>query len=298
MAAEPMEFDPAELERFLARTRRKLSACRAGPGVVGGAPAAEVAIADLGPGFLTWKVIDDGAATPTASSDRVFWIAPGRAITGQDVRDAIAHYRALGRRRAFFVISPSACTDALMLDMTREGLKPWPQVRYPVLARPTADLDGEVWRESALHVRILRTSPDGRGIDELDGVLASIGPWYGTEWLPLVRRVVVEVGAELHVAFDGDPDATPAARPVSIGGLVVDGNWSYVCFGATEESSRGRGGQTSLFRSRLASAARLGATWCAGETNTMAAQSLKNFLRCGFTEAFQMQVWGWEEAGA
>jgi hypothetical protein len=30
----------------------------------------------------------------------------------------------------------------------------------------------------------------------------------------------------------------------------------------------------------------------------MAAQSLKNFLRCGFTEAFQMQVWGWEETGA
>jgi hypothetical protein len=224
MAAGPMGCDPLDLERFLARTRRTLSACRAGPDVVGGEADAEVAIRDLGPGFLTWKVIDDGAATPTASSDRVFWIAPGRAITVADVREAIAHYRALGRRRAFFFISPSACTDALMSDMTREGLKPWPEIRYPVLARPTADQSGEVWRESSLAVRILRASPDGRGIDELDRVLASIGPWYGTRWLPLVRRVVVEVGAELHVAFDGDPDASPAARPVSIGGLVVDGN--------------------------------------------------------------------------
>lgn len=300
---DPRLPDSRLLAHFVDRTRRRLSACRAGPAVA--APESEVGLRDLGPGFATWKVIDDGAATPTASSDRVFWLTPDRPITAADVREAIAFYRGvrggLGHARAFFIVHPEAWTDALGEEMLRAGLKPWPYVRYPLLMRPTADQPGEVWRESALTIRIVRhptqtsTQADGQPAASLDRILDSIGPWYGSQWLPLVRRVVMEGSAELHVAFDGEGEN---ARPVAIGGLVVDGDFGYVCFGSTQESSRCKGAQTSLFRSRLASARQQGAKWCLGETNTVAEASLRNFLRCGFTEVLDWRVWGWEEAAA
>lgn len=289
MESRGMFPDAEQLARFLARTRRKLSACRAGNGV--GSPGAEVGIRDLGPGFVTWKVVDDGAATPTASSDRVFWLAPERAITGEDVREAVEFYRGLGRGRAFFVVAPWAWSDALGEEMLRAGMRPWPYVRYPVLVRETAERANERWRETPLDIRVVGNA--GAGGNEIDRVLEAIAPWYGREWLPLVRRVVTEANAELHVAFDGEG---ADARPVAIGGIVIDGEWAYVCFGATEEASRGRGAQTALFRSRLASARARGVRWCVGETNTVAEQSLRNFLRCGFVEACEMVVWGWEDA--
>lgn len=291
--------DSRSVAGFVDRTRRRLSACRAGGDVVGVAgPEAEVGIRNLGPGFATWKVVDDGGATPTASSDRVFWLTAERPVTGEDVAEAVAFYRGLGRTRAFFVVHPDAWTDAVATEMLGAGLKPWPCVRYPMLMRETADRPGEVWRESAFAVRIVDAETrdlvagDGATDWTLERVLESIGPWYGTQWLPLVRRVVVEGEAELHVAFEGSGGSE---RPVAIGGLVVDGEFGYVCFGATEEASRGRGAQTSLFRSRLASARRRGAIWCLGETNTVAEASLRNFLRCGFREVFDWRVWGWEE---
>ncbi len=270
---------------FLDRTRRRLSACRAGEGV--GAPGAEVGIRDMGPGFLTWRVVDDGSSTPTASSDRVFWIAPDRAVSGADLDEAIGYYRSLRRARAFFVLGPEAWSEELGAEMARRGMRPWTQVRYPALARETVERAGEEWGSTTLEPRIVT----GDDPSALDRVLESIGPWYGREWLGLVRRVVVEAGAELHLAWDAALN-----RPVAIGGVVVEGDWSYVCFGATEESHRRRGGQTLLFRTRLVSASGRGARWCVGETNSMAEQSLRNFLRCGFAEAFEMRVWGWEEA--
>ena len=291
MDAQTRMPSTSELARFLARTRRKLSACRAADGV--GAPGAEVGIRDLGPGFVTWKIVDDGASTPTASSDRVFWLAPERAITGEDVREAVQFYLGLGRGRAFFVVAPWAWSEGLGGEMLSAGMRPWPYVRYPVLMRETAERANEAWRETAFTVRIVGGVGSGGDGGEIDRVLGAIGPWYGREWLPLVRRVVTEANAELHVAFDGEG---LEARPVAIGGVVVDGEWAYVCFGATEEASRGRGAQTALFRSRLLSARARGARWCVGETNTVAEQSLRNFLRCGFVEVCEMVVWGWEEA--
>ena len=282
-----MDADALELERFLARTRRKLSGCRAGDGV--GAPGAEVGIRDVGPGFLTWKVRDDGATTPTASSDRAFWLAPERAITGADIDEAIAFYASLGRARAFFVVGPRAWSEGLGVEMARRGMRAWAHVRYPALVRGVEVGAEEAWSRSASESTLRASIVTGAEPEELARVLRLIEPWYGSDWLGLVRRVVVEVGAELHVAWD-----EALGRPIAIGGVVIEGAWSYVCFGATEESQRRRGCQTLLFGSRLASARRQGAMWCAGETNTMAEQSLRNFLRCGFVEAMEMRVWGWE----
>lgn len=283
------EADGVELARFVARTRRKLSASRVNPG---GENA--VGMLDVGPGFAAWREVDDHADTPTASSDRVFWLDPARPIVLSDVLEAIALYRSLGRRRAFFTVHPEIWPTTLEAELAAAApgagsFARWPHVRYNALARAVAERPGETWRESAFTIRVLTAGDAG----ELDRVLGEVAPWYGARWLPVLRRAVIDHGAELHVAFDG---ASPAAPPVSLGGLMADGEWAYVAFAATDPAHRGKGGQTSLFRSRLASARRRGAAWCVGETNTMAAQSLKNFLRCGFSEVVEWQVWGWEEA--
>lgn len=274
-----------ELADFLARTRRTLALCRTG--LEGHA----VRVRDLGPGFAAWCETDDGGATPTTSSDRVFWLSPGRAITREDIHGAIGHYRGLGRCRAFFTVHPECWSDALAPGFSDGRLTRWPDVRFHVLARETAERASETWRESDLTLRVLRAED----IAAVDAVLGAIAPWYGELWLPVLRRAIVDHGAELHVAYARASGSSDGPIPVAIGGLMVDGGWCYIGFAATDPAHRGRGGQTILLRSRLASARARGAAWCVGETNSMAAQSLRNFTRCGFEPALEWGIWGWED---
>lgn len=265
-------IDERELAGHIDRVRRRIVACRGGV-VVRGVPGGWMSVS-VEPGA--------GGAFPSSNSNRVYWMAPGRELTGQDVASGVEAMRAAGQTRMCLWFAPSAINAEVEERLRGLGANVWPHVEYPALARASGPCEPD--RATEFSVRLI-------GAAETAAVLAGAQPWYGADGEAAGLRLVERGISEFHAAFEGD-------RPVAIGMLSMDGEWAYLGAAATAPERRGRGGQTAIICSRVRRAAELGARWCACETNTAAPTSLNNLKRCGFEEAIRWRVYGLDGVGA
>jgi hypothetical protein len=263
-------MDPAlfpELARHIDRTRRFILANRAG-----------ITIHDAPRGWMSLELGEPCEEIPSNNPNRLGWFA-SENLTADDVRSAFAAVRALGRNRIFVWIGPAGWTPSLHEELERNGAHLWPYVKYPVLARAIGECPDT--RPTNFEVRIV-------GRSEAGPILESAALWYSKKGIQSALKLVQEGHVELHAAFDGQTIAALAT-------LYMDGPWGYLGWAGTDPERRKRGGQTSLIRSRMQSAARHGAKWLVAETVTVDMTSTTNLIRCGFEVAFGWKVYRWDD---
>ncbi len=217
---------------------------------------------------------------PSSPGNRVFWHAPGRAVTAGDVAAALETTRELGGDRTFFWIAPWSCDGGTERALADAGATRWPHVDYFALARGAARLEQPA---GPLSARVIAG-------EELERVLAHVEHWYSADGVAAMRRIVSVPEAQILAAFDG-------AAAVAMALLFVRGAWAYLGAAGTDPAHRNRGAQKALIRARVTRAAECGARWCLSETNTAVPVSLANLERCGFERVIAWRVYVWDARG-
>lgn len=232
---------------------------------------------DMSVGWMSAEAIGDGGEFASNCQNRLQWVGVESPVPADAVGEAMAAMRGLGKRRVFFRIGPRAWDVRLHEALEAAGAREVSWVRYPVVWRAVGGAIGEAGTAYALRV-VER--------EDAERVLAATVPWFSDAGIQTALAIIRAGKAELHAAFDGE-------RPVSVGLLMMDGEWGYLGFAGTAPEKRGRGGQSGLIRSRVVRARELGAKWCTSETVTAVETSLKNLERMGFVEGFSIRVYGW-----
>lgn len=221
-----------DVARVVDRFARVVAACR----------GSDVETQEIPGGWVLSDPASEGEEFPSSNQNRAYFLGLARPVMPEEVRAALEAMRQLGRRRVFVWVGPSAFEEHVRPGFQTIGLREWPFVRYPVLTRAVETVVEETG--TALRIVVVRA-------DNAQQVLAGIGPWFSERGTATAGRLIESGRAELHAALDG-------MRVVSIGLLIVDGQWGYLGFAGTDPAHRGRGGQSALIRSRLERAAALG----------------------------------------
>ncbi len=262
-----MSVDVSELARHIDRMTR----------VVAGARGSDnVPPRDLSVGWMSAEAVGDGGEFASSCQNRVQWVGAGVPVTADVVTEALQVMKGLGKRRVFFRIGPRGWDEGTHAALAAAGAVEVRWVRYPVVWR---DVTGEMDARTEFEVCVVPRAT-------ASAVMRATSPWFSDAGIRAAGALVENGQAELHAAFEG-------GRPVSVGLLMMDGEWGYLGFAGTAPEKRGRGGQSALVRSRVLRARELGAKWCTSETVTAVETSLRNLNRMGFVEGFGIRVYGW-----
>jgi GNAT superfamily N-acetyltransferase len=260
------------LAEFLRPLRRDLALLRGVADVI-----------DLDGGWMTVSHDEATGEFPSSSQDRVYWTSIDKAFGLSRLQEVAAIAQARRRKRVFIWIVPAIDTGAdrcAERELEAAGLVRWPHVEYLTLARAAQPMQPE--RPTGVHARALLDP------DEIERVLNSIEPWYSPAGVSAAREIAARGVGELYAAFCGD-------TPISAAFLHVRNEWAYLSSAGTDPAHRNKGGQTALICARVSDAATRGATCAISETNTVAAASLRNLVRCGFTPVIKWNVWKWDD---
>jgi hypothetical protein len=230
----------------------------------------------LGP---EWAEIGGGVAFALRGLDHPFFnraigLGIPRPATPDDVAVADAFFRGLGREWSVLQLVEPTQPPELVEWVEAAG---WARGRlWPKLWR---SLEGEL-PEPRTTLRIEQVGPD-RAADFGRIVMAAMG--FDPLVAPLAVATMGRPGWSHYVSFDGD-DA------VGTGATFVTADVAWLGYGATLESHRGRGGQSSMFARRLADArtagCRLAITETGEDTPEEPNPSYRNMLRAGFELAY------------
>ncbi|MBC7772704.1 MAG: GNAT family N-acetyltransferase [Pyrinomonadaceae bacterium] len=231
---------------------------------------------EAGGAWLTRDSLAEGEF-PSSNLNRVHWIAADTPLRSGQIQEALKAMRSLGARRFFAWIGPLAWDEQSHAKLEASGGTPWTYVRNVVLMRAAGVCEVG---NTLLHAR----SVEGT---EIDHVLGAIAPWYKERGVAALRRLLANESFELHAAFEN-------ATPVAIAAYVADGEWAHFGWAGTDPAHQRQGAQTALIYSRLGRAHDRGARHCVAEINTTHTTSLDNLKRCGFQEAFDLRVYGWQ----
>ncbi len=202
----------------------------------------------------------------------LFWATPSRAMSGVEVEEQLARWRAMGLTTVFVMIPPWGATAEVGDVLKRAGAMRVPTVRYAGMRRAaSADV---VVPTTGFVVRVM----DG---EEVRSLLPSAAAWYSEAGVAAVMTMVERGGAGVHGAFEGD-------RLAGFGVLRVEGEWGWFIAAGTSPAYQRRGVQSALIAARIVHSARLGARWCAAESISASPSSWRNVLRAGFEEAYQL----------
>lgn len=241
----------------------------------------DVRIIDLPDSGNAWLRYREGVPAGDFASmaeTKLIWATVTSPLTETMIDKAERTLRAHSCERAFVWISPVGWNSEVESMLLSRGAKRVPYVRYPVLVRETTPV--QLDRENGFNGRVLTAKEASNAFD-------IVAPWYGSTGMLAAKRRAEAGIAEFHAAFDGD-------KPIAIGALFVDGNWSYIGWMGTDPEYRSRGAQAALIRSRVERAAARGAKWCIAETNTVVDISLRNLIRHGFVPAMEWVVCQWD----
>jgi hypothetical protein len=226
---------------------------------------------------------DDGAAFWLEALDFGFFnrcvgLGIVRPATEGVLDAAITAYRSAGRTQFALQVSPFAVPG--QLETWLVGRRFQPSGRWAKLWRATTDAP-----EPGVDLRIEQIDATRRA-DYEAVVLAAFG-------MPAVLGTLVSATIGLpgwlhYLSFDAD-------RPVGAAAARIEGSVAWLGYGATLESHRGRGSQSSLLARRLRDAASLGAGIAVTETGEDTPDapnpSFRNMIRTGFTLSYLRRNW-------
>lgn len=202
----------------------------------------------------------------------LFWATPARAMSGGEVDEQLARWRAMGLKTVFVMVPPWGATAEVGEALKRAGAMRVPTVQYAGMRR-AASADVAV-PTTGFAVRLMSG-------EDVSLLLPGAAAWYPEEGVNAARAMVERGGAVMHGAFEGD-------RLAGFGVLRVDGGWGWFIAAGTSPTYQRRGVQSALIAARIAHSARLGARWCAAESVSTSPSSWRNVLRAGFEEAYQL----------
>jgi GNAT superfamily N-acetyltransferase len=259
----------------LARTKMRLerwldSVCR--PHIV--TPRLDAAM--FGEAYVTFDRTNPGPAA-SGNFNRVTLCGADPGMTASTVNSYIELFQAEGAERFFVWLMPGPRRDEVRGWLLAAGMIRGIWTGYPTLTRGV--------QPPAAVATDLTIREVGR-----DDVLQAHLALGEATWAARLASYVQSAGAKdfTHfLAYDGE-------TPVATAALAVFEGLGYLGFASTAEPHRRRGAQQALIAARLRKAAELGCQTCVSDTLTMLETSLNNLRRAGFEEAFETEVYGWE----
>ena len=204
--------------------------------------------------------------------NRLVGIDSSQSNWRKHLRETLAEFDQRGVMGAIEVVAG----DILLLNELYElGLQPRPDGAFTLIRSVRPD-----WSSEAVLPICDLTAEHGDQFVHLVSTVFHMP----ADFVRHYTRFIERAGWSILGAFDG-------ATLVAVGGLYLEDNHAYLCFGATHENYRGRGLQKALISKRIAKARDRRASFLsasvASEATGASGPSFRNLRQAGFRVAFE-----------